>query len=168
MFTHMDIDGKYMKPEMTRASVILRLGTLTLCLLMLASCEDEGIDVPAGALEEQPVDIAGQWQVSRAFQNGRDITDVLDFSEILLTLQMNGGPTAFQIETGSAPFPVLEDGMWSFDDLPYPTTLNLNTNARQRAIDFTNPPISGSSDFSHSFSLGCQDNSYTYEFRKVQ
>ncbi|NND05295.1 MAG: DUF5004 domain-containing protein [Saprospiraceae bacterium] len=153
---------------MTRASVILCLGTLTSCLLMLTSCEDEDINVPAGALEEQPVDLSGQWQVSRAWQNGKDITDLLDFNEILLTLQMNGGPTAFQIKTGSAPFPVLEDGMWSFDDFAYPKSLNLRTNNSQRSIDFTNPPISSSSDFALSFSLGCQDNLYTYEFRKVQ
>ena len=151
-----------------RGSAAFWLGTLTMCLFWLTSCEDEGVSVPVGALEEQSVNLAGQWQVSRAWQNGEDITTLLNFSELILTLQMNGEPAAFEIETGSAPFPVLENGMWSFDDLSYPTALELNTNTSQRSIDFTNPPISGSSDFSLSFSLGCPDNLYTYAFRKVQ
>ncbi len=132
-----------------------------------SACEDRDVNIPEGSLEEHMVDIQGQWRVNRVLLNGLEITDRMDFSEVLLTLQMNNGPTTYEIETGQAPFPVLTGGTWSYDDLVYPTSIRLQNNDRQESLLFASPPISGDLQFSLSFSLGCSDNIYTYAFRKI-
>jgi hypothetical protein len=138
---------------------------LSLLGIILLGCEDN-IVIPVGALDEQMVDIQGQWQVARVWLNNEDITDRFDFGQIVLTLQMNSGPTNYEIETGDAPFPILDAGSWSYDDVAYPTVMNLQSGSHQRTLNFTSPPISGDSQLSLTFMLGCPDNVYTYEFRK--
>ena len=144
-----------------------RLILLSCFFLTLLACDQPEVDVPPGALEEQTVDMGGTWQLVQAWQNDRDITDRLDFSKIILTLNMDGAPTTFDIQSGGAPFPIDRAGSWSLDDPAYPTQLLLSTDSRQRALSFSAPPLSGDARFSINFSLGCEDNTYTYEFRKL-
>jgi hypothetical protein len=134
-------------------------------VFILSSCEDKLV-VPDGALEEQTVDLQGVWKVSKALVNNQDITSLFDFSEVELSLQMNQGPTDFQIVSGDAPFPVLNNGKWIYDDAAYPTAMVFLSDGGERSVGFATPPISGNSTFSLSFSLGCADNTYIYQFEK--
>ena len=131
------------------------------------ACEDPDVQIPEGALQEQTVNLAGEWQVERAQLNQTDITDKFDFSEVRLILQMDSGPTEYQILIGAAPFPVLDNGSWSYNDLTYPTSVELLTVNQSTILDFASPPISGDVSFSLSFTLGCPDNVYTYDFRRI-
>jgi len=141
--------------------------TLILLMSWAVACEEPDVQIPDGALQEQTVDLEGQWQVVRAYINQVDVTDRFDFSQVRLSLQMIGGPTDFQIEPGTAPFPVLENGTWSYNDLTYPTSVQLTVTDESRVLDFAAPPISGDISFSLSFSLGCVDNIYTYDFQRI-
>ncbi len=137
---------------------------LILLLLGLGSCEDE-VTIPTGALTPQGVVLAGSWKVSRVMQNGFDLSAQFDFKEVRLDLAMDGdAPTTYTLQRGKAPFPVASDGTWSYDDINYPTTIMFTDAQTAREIDFDKPPISTDKRFVLSFSLGCSDNIYTYEF----
>lgn len=139
---------------------------LILCGCLLLACEDQPIDIPDGALDEHTVDLGGTWKVKQVLLNNRDITSTFDFNQITLTLKMDAAPTDFEISTGTAPFPVVQNGKWEYNDLAYPTSIFFNVNNTKRSVDFSAPPISGDSSFKITFSLGCQDNLYTYYFDK--
>ncbi len=145
----------------------LRSPILVLFVTCAMACEEPDVQIPEGALQEQTVDLAGEWQVVRAQVNQIDITDKFDFSQIKLTLQMNGAPTDYQVDAGAAPFPILENGSWSYNDLTYPTSVELKSNSRWSILDYAVPPISGDVSFSLSFTLGCPDNVYIYDFRRI-
>ena len=81
---------------------------------------------------------------------------------------MNNHPFDYQIESGSAPFPVREHGSWSYNDNIYPTSMPFLSNSMQRSVDFEEPPISGNNSLKMAFTLGCHDNIYIYAFEKVQ
>ncbi len=143
---------------------------VVICLIALGaiSCDDQVVEIPAGALEEQMVDISGKWQLEQVWLNDQNVTDRMDFAQLSLILEMNeSGPTSYDVEPGPAPFPILEDGSWSYDDLVYPTVLRLENSNKKSVLTFASPPISGNNRFSVSFSLGCPDNIYTYAFRKI-
>ena len=136
-------------------------------VLLMVACEDNGVSIPDGALEEQMVDIKGTWQVTEAWLNDEEITTRLDFGQIILILDMNESPTTYEIETGDAPFPVIDDGNWSYDDVVYPTRMQFTNSATQEMVHFAQPPISGDQQFSIFFEMGCPDNIYRYVFRKI-
>lgn len=138
---------------------------LLLCALVFA-CEDESVTIPDGALQEHTVDLEGTWKVKQVLLNNQDITSIFDFEQIELHLEMDQLPTNFTIETGSAPFPVIENGRWEFNDPSYPTSISFDVDNTKRSVDFSSPPISGDNSFKISFSLGCPDNIYTYHFEK--
>ena len=137
-----------------------------LLLCLMTSCEDQPVAIPDGALTEHTVDLSGIWVVKQVLLNNQDITPIFDFDQIQLTLKMDQLPTEFEIETGTAPFPVEQPGNWQYDDPAYPTAISFTTNNNQRSVDFATPPISGDSTFKISFTLGCPDNIYTYLFEK--
>lgn len=141
------------------------LSGFIILLVVVGGCDRE-VDIPAGALEEQTVDIQGEWTVLRAWQNGNDITDRLNFEDIVLTLEMDDGPTSYALQTGGAPFPLHGSGSWKYDDLAFPTKLSLNDGKGEYDLSFSVPPISGDQRFLLAFSLGCSDNKYVYEFGK--
>ncbi|NND35246.1 MAG: DUF5004 domain-containing protein [Saprospiraceae bacterium] len=132
---------------------------------MLLSCEDD-ISIPDGALQEQIVDLQGSWKVQQVILNGQDVTPLFDFGDIKLTLQMDQGPSDFQIETGDAPFPILTSGTWKYDDPVYPQSISFLSAQNERSVLLAEAPISGNTTFKISFSLGCEDNTYTYIFEK--
>jgi len=139
---------------------------LTIALtLLLAGCEDE-VQIPGGALEEHTVDLSGDWSVAQALVNGNDITEDFDFSQILLSLKMEQGPSTYDLSTGLAPFPVRKSGTWTYNDLSYPTAMVFDANGETGTVTFAEVPISGESVFKVSFGLGCADNLYTYIFKK--
>ena len=140
------------------------------CLLcasvMFLACNDE-ITIPDGALEEHVVDIRGDWQLKTVRQNSEDISERMSFTDLTLHLEMDSqGPTEYQIETAGLPFVILEDGTWSFDDVSYPTTITFTSSKQTATILLDRPPISGDDYLSVSFSLGCGENIYVYEFTK--
>ena len=134
--------------------------------LMFLACNDE-ITIPEGALEEHVVDLRGDWNLKVVSQNSNDISELLTFSDLKLRLEMDSqGPTDYQIETAGLPFIVLVDGTWSFDDVTYPTSITFTTPDENMTVLLDRPPISGGNYFSISFSLGCEVNTYVYEFYK--
>ncbi len=143
-------------------------GMSLLCIVgLLLGCDDDAVTIPPGALVEQTVDLQGQWKVSRAWINGQEASELFDFGQITLTLDMTNQPTSYRLETGQAPFPVIIDGEWTYDDLAYPTQLIFSNPNQRRAINFDAPPISANKTFKLSFTLGCADNTYVYEFEKT-
>lgn len=154
-------------PFVTPPSPGLKMfGILFLIICLGLACEDESVTIPDGALEEHTIDLSGTWKVKQAILNQRDITDIFDFRQIELTLKMDQLPTDFTIETGSAPFPVLQGGQWEYNDPAYPTAIVFEANNNRRSVNFSSPPISGDKTFRISFSLGCAENVYTYIFEK--
>ncbi len=137
------------------------------CCVLWSSCEDQEINIPDGALQEHTVDITGVWKVKKVLLNNVDISQIFDFDQISLTLKMNQMPTDFEIETGTAPFPVQNGGRWEYNDPAYPTSMVFISDGGEESVQFATPPISGESFFTVSFSLGCADNLYTYFFEKV-
>ena len=133
---------------------------------MFLACNDD-ITIPEGALEEHVMDIRGEWQLKIVRQNKDDISQRMNFSDLTLHLEMDSkGPTDYQIETAGLPFVILEDGTWSVDDVSYPTAITFNTSNASATVLLDRPPISGGDFLSMSFSLGCSENTYVYEFIK--
>lgn len=100
-------------------------------------------------------------------QNSDDITERLSFSNLTLHLEMDSeGPTEYQIETAGLPFVVLQNGIWSFDDVTYPTNITFTSADAGATVLLDKPPVSGGNYLSLSFSLGCDANIYVYEFVK--
>ena len=84
-----------------------------------------------------------------------------------LHLEMDSkGPTDYKIETAGLPFVILEGGTWSFDDVSYPTAITFTTSDASATVLLDRAPISGGNFLSMSFSLGCNENIYVYEFIK--
>jgi len=143
-----------------------------LCLLIIpilcfSGCESKEVTIPGGAFDEKTIDLQGTWKISRVLLNGTEITDKFDFTGFALTLNMSGGqPAEFQINNASAPFVVINNGTWSYNDPVYPTSMKFNTGFDEGSVQFLVPPISTGSEMSISFSLGCHDNTYVYEFGK--
>ena len=149
---------------------VLALYHLLLCLVctsfLFLGCNDD-VTIPEGALEEHLVDIRGDWQLKVVNQNNDDISERMSFSDLTLRLEMNNeGPTDYQIETAGLPFVILEDGTWTFDDNAYPTAITFTSSNASATILLDRPPISGGEFLSMSFSLGCNENNYVYEFIK--
>ena len=135
-------------------------------LSLLSGCKEE-VSIPAGAFDENPIDLRGEWQISRVFRNDQDVTQLFDFSGLKLVLQMDeNGPTSYTLDHGGTPFVVLQNGTWALDDKVYPTAMLFTAGNEEETVLFTSPPISGNPSLSISFSLGCNDNSYTYELVK--
>ncbi len=134
--------------------------------LIFLACNDE-ITIPDGALQEHVIDLRGDWNLQMVIQNKTDISDRLSFSDLTLHLEMDSeGPTDYRIETAGLPFVILEDGTWSFDDVSYPTTITFTTPGESSTVLLDRPPVSGGNFLSLSFSLGCEANTYVYEFIK--
>lgn len=138
--------------------------SIALCI-GVSGCEDE-VNVPDGALDEHTVDLSGDWKVTQALLNGRDITETFEFEDILLSLRMDQGPSSYELTTGLAPFPVRTGGTWAYNDLSYPTAMVFDAGGENGTVTFAEVPISGESVFKVSFGLGCADNVYTYIFKK--
>lgn len=137
-----------------------------LCFLLLSGCEEE-LSIPDGAFDEHIIDIQGSWKISRVLLNNADVTDRFDFSGFELVLNMGtNGPTDYQINSASAPFVILENGSWAFDDPVYPTSMTFSSPFESASISLADPPISKDTKLNINFTLGCQDNIYRYELRK--
>ncbi len=132
-------------------------------IVIISSCDNE-VDIPDGALEEQVVNISGLWSVGAVSLNGTDITDRFDFQNMTLKLEMsNGEPTTYEIDNNGTPFVITEDGTWSYDDKIYPQQVEFSGGGKSESVRFAIPPISGDERFTIEFSLGCEDNKYTYQ-----
>ncbi len=153
-----------LKKKRSNSFSLLLLTALVISLLTY--CENP-VNVPEGAFAEHAVDLQGNWAIQRVLRNGEDITSLLDFSGFQLNLSMDAqGPTDFQLQNGGAPFIVLQDGQWAYNDPVYPTAVSFTVGGEKMEADFYQPPISKDKTFSLTFSLGCQDNIYIYEFIK--
>lgn len=144
-------------------------GRLLLCLffpLLVIACKED-IQIPDGAFGETTVDLQGTWKITRVFRNDVEMTEAFDFSGFELQLQMDGsGPSGFSVNNSGAPFVVLENGNWAYDDNTYPTAIVFTAGGDTETVFFAQPPISTGTTFSITFSVGCSDNSYTYVFAK--
>ena len=136
-------------------------------LIILLSCEDNKVNIPEGAFDENTVNLSGAWIISQVMLNNVDITDRMDFSSLTLNLNMeNNNPATFTLAGNTTPFIVTESGSWQYDDPSYPTRLRFISGLEPKEADFDAPPISNDDRFSIRFSLGCVDNIYVYHFIK--
>ena len=150
---------------MTRQKIII---TSLLAISIIFSCEDRPISIPDNAFTEFTVDLAGQWKINQVRLNDIDITTQLDFSQLVLNLNMsNQSPSDFTLDGLLTPFIVSKNGSWSYDDPSYPTQIYFNDGTEMKIAHFETPPISNDTQFSIQFSLGCRDNLYTYHFIKL-
>ena len=139
-----------------------------LAISMIISCEDRTISIPDNAFTEFTVDLAGQWKINQVMLNEFDITSQMDFSQLVLNLNMsNQSPSDFTLDGQLTPFIVSKNGSWSYDDPAYPTQIYFNDGIEMKIAHFETPPISRDTQFSIQFSLGCSDNLYTYHFIKL-
>lgn len=130
---------------------------------MLIACNDE-VNIPDGALEEQEVDLSGLWTVGSVSLNGTNVTERLNFQDLTLKLEMNdSGPSSYEVDNNGAPFIVTQNGSWDFDDRSYPQEIIFNSDPGEESVRFAVPPVSGDVRFTIEFSLGCEDNKYTYQ-----
>ena len=152
-----------MRTSRNRTAVGLWLITALVSAVVFVSCDDE-VEIPQGALEERIVNMSGTWSIAAVSLNGTDITERFRFENLTLKLEMNTeGPTTYEIDNNGTPFVITEDGTWSYDDNIYPQQMIFNSGSESEFVLFAQPPISGDERFSIEFSLGCEDNKYTYQ-----
>lgn len=150
----------------TTLSRLIRTIAIASIALLIAACNDD-VDVPDGAFDEKIVDISGSWQVTSVLQNGKDITGLIEFSRLQLTLNNDTqGPSTYSIENDGIPFIVTQSGDWQFDDKIYPREMIFSPSGESITSVFVTPPISGGNDFAISFALGCEDNKYVYHLTR--
>ena len=139
---------------------------LCIFLFSITGCNND-VSIPDGAFDENTVDLRGTWTVAGVTLNGVDISDRMEFSRMTLQLEMDGnGPTGYQIENDGIPFLVTENGSWFYDDKVYPTLISFDSPGKNAIATFSEPPLSGGSNFSIAFSLGCADNIYVYHLTR--
>lgn len=138
----------------------------TICFLSMVfvGCEDDPALNP-DAFTEFTADINGSWKIDQVTQNGRDITDLMDFRSFSLDLNYEGSnPSTFSLSDLTIPFiTTISDGTWSFDDPTYPTTINFSDGA---SAQFSEPVLSKGKTLTISVPLGCGNNTYIYKLSK--
>lgn len=135
-----------------------------LCLIGFSACEEEPIINPDGFIEVVPK-IEGTWKINQVFQNGNDVTSLLDFSFFSLELNYdNGQPSSFVLSDFNTPFSLKSaSGNWSFDDPTYPKRISFSDGT---VLDFNGPVLSGKTEIVLSVPIGCGTNSYVYRLIK--
>ena len=146
-----------------KALLIVPLWALVALTVCLFSCNDE-VNIPDGAFDEKVMDLSGLWTIGAVSLNEQDITERLNFNDLTLKLEMNAeGPTSYEVDNGGAPFVVIKNGTWQFNDKVYPKSIVFTSPSGDEAVSFTSPPVSRDNSFTIEFSLGCEDNLYVYQ-----
>lgn len=143
------------------------LMVLLACLVLFTGCEEEPVNQEL--LQQNPINVEGEWVLDKVYQNQVDITDILDINNFTLSLNYSGDqPTSYSINTDKRyPFLYLENnGSWTFDNTTFPTAIHFVSNDTITSV--LNSPLypDNNTTLILEINLGCSDNEYIYEFRK--
>lgn len=145
-----------MKTNLVASTVFMALG-----LVGLSSCEDA---ISEMATEETVKDITGSWKVVQLTRNGEDLSQRLDLSDFRIDFNADGTYTLAE----QLPFIADASGSYRLSDPQYPFSLILRPAGIEEDVvaRFQFPTVAGKRQLSLSFSLGCESNTYQYNFER--
>ena len=140
---------------------------LWILIMLFGGCREE-FPVNKDLLTTVEISIEGTWTASRVWQNDVELTGY-DFSEMSLTLQYSGGnPSSYSVNSNNMiPFAHSSmSGTWGVDDQVYPKYVYF-ISGDTVITELAKPLFSHSNtSLSIEFSLGCDENTYVFEFQK--
>ncbi|MDU1890375.1 MAG: DUF5004 domain-containing protein [Dysgonomonas sp.] len=148
-----------------KAIFYIKLSILAVIIpFIISSCDKFDNESPT-INEEGIKDLQGSWKIVKAYRNGVEITNLMDFSKF--RLKMNADNT-YSIEN-YLPFLVRDEGTWELNDPYHPFLLSFKENIASEAhvSNLNYPAVEGVRQLKLTFVPGCQANSYTYEFEKA-
>ena len=119
-------------------------------------------------LMEPVKDLDALWRIETVTRNETDITKFIDSSGFRLMLSPD---KTYKLEGNKIPFIVdASTGTWSVDDPQYPYKITFKPNDSTSTFmgSIATPVTKGNRTLNITFSPGCEANSYTYIFEKVQ
>ena len=127
----------------------------------LSSCEDSMSNM---ATEETEKDITGSWNVVRLTRNGEDLSARLDLTDFRIDFNPDGTYTL----ADELPFMADAPGTYRLSDPRYPFALILKPDGSDADVvaNFQFPVVEGKRQLSLSFSLGCESNTYQFNFER--
>lgn len=130
-------------------------------LASLSSCEDEISNMSTAETEK---DITGSWKVVQLTRNGEDLSQRLDLTDFRIDFNPDGTYTL----ADQLPFIADAPGTYRLSDPQYPFALILTPEGVQEDVvaRFQFPVVKGKRQLSLSFSLGCESNSYQFNFER--
>jgi len=146
---------------MMKINVILPVFLLLVGLTGLSSCED---NVAKVATVEAEKDITGNWKVVKLTRNGEDLSQRLDLGGFRISFHPDGSYTL----ANELPFVVHAPGTYQLNDPQYPFALLLTPEGGDDnvAAGFQFPVVKGKRQLSLTFSLGCGNNTYQFNFER--
>lgn len=143
----------------------IKIGILAFIISFSIGACDKFSDESPLINEESTKDLHGSWKIVKAYRNGADITNLMDFSKF--RLNMNPDNT-YSIDN-YLPFLVRDEGTWELNDPYHPFLLSFKENSAPEAFvsDLNFPSVGGIRQLKLTFVPGCHSNSYTYEFEKA-
>ena len=144
-----------------KINVLLPAVLMAFGLAALSSCEDGISDM---ATVETEKDITGSWHVVQLTRNGEDLSQRLDLTGYRIEFNPDGTYTLAQ----QLPFIADAPGTYRLSDPQYPFALILQPEGAQEDVvaSFQFPVIKGKRQLSLSFSLGCESNTYQFNFER--
>jgi hypothetical protein len=144
-----------------KINFVVSVALLFLGLTGLSSCEDE---VSKMATAETEKDIIGGWKVVQLTRNGEDLSERLDLSGYRIEFNSDGTYTL----ADQLPFIADAPGTYKLSDPQYPFALILTPEGVQEDVvaRFQFPVVQGKRQLSLSFSLGCESNTYQFNFER--
>lgn len=145
-----------MKLNLVLPAVLLVVG-----LTGLSSCEDGISDM---ATAETVKDITGSWKVVQLTRNGEDLSQRLDLTDFRIDFNPDGTYTL----ADQLPFIAHAPGTYKLSDPQYPFALILKPEGVQEDVvaSFQFPVVKGKRQLSLSFALGCESNTYQFNFER--
>lgn len=150
-----------LKQRIMKVNFVLSAALLVLGLIGLSSCEDEVSNVPTA---EAVKDITGSWKVVQLTRNGEDLSERLDLSGFRIGFNSDGTYTL----ANQLPFIADAPGTYKLSDPQYPFALVLTPEGVEEDVvaRFQFPMVKGKRQLSLSFSLGCESNTYQFNFER--
>lgn len=127
----------------------------------ISSCEDGISDM---ATTETVKDISGSWKVIQLTRNGEDLSQRLDLADFRIQFNTDGTYTLAE----QLPFIADAPGTYKLSDPQYPFALLLRPEGAPEDVvaRFQFPVVKGERQLSLSFSLGCESNTYQFNFER--
>jgi hypothetical protein len=144
--------------------------SLIFFLILFCGCEDE-LELRQDALTPYEVSIDGAWELYSVSRNGADLTQVMDLTDVEIEFSNDG---TFSLSSSKIPFPTLKSssnsftaGSWKFNNDFQPTSIQFS-NGNAKVPVMLDQPLYGSNNTNlvFEFSLGCNANTYQYQFKK--
>jgi len=140
----------------------IRLGIVLIIIVLFQSCSNKQSDV----LQDEPVkEIVGKWKVTKLLRNGEDIGKRMDLSAFVLEFKNDG---TYQADPALA-FVATGDGAYALNDPQYPFTVIFKAKDGQADIPvkFQFPIVKGRRQLNFTCHMGCEGNTYQYDFEPI-